>query len=112
MGLSKWLHPLTAQKTEDGTYDPSPFTLALGTSTKTSYIAQNYETKYTASKPILVVCTDDGRMKMKNDKVFNTGNHPIEMFLPLSAAALSFWRCGHTQLKMSMSRAFMRVFSR
>mmetsp|Transcript_7457 Transcript_7457/g.11086 ORF Transcript_7457/g.11086 Transcript_7457/m.11086 type:complete len:283 (+) Transcript_7457:99-947(+) len=83
MGLSKWLHPLTAQKTEDGTYDPSPFTLALGTSTKTSYIAQNYETKYTASKPILVVCTDDGRMKMKNDKVFNTGNHPIEMFLPM-----------------------------
>jgi len=83
MGLSKWLHPLTAQKTEDGTYDPSPFTLALGTSTKTSYIAQNYETKYTGNKPILVVCTDDGKMKMKNDKVFNTGNHPIEMFLPM-----------------------------
>lgn len=83
MGLSKWLHPLTAQKTEDGTYDPSPFTLALGTSTKTSYIAQNYETKYTGNKPILVACTDDGRMKMKNDKVFNTGNHPIEMFLPM-----------------------------
>mmetsp|Transcript_34453 Transcript_34453/g.70480 ORF Transcript_34453/g.70480 Transcript_34453/m.70480 type:complete len:283 (-) Transcript_34453:75-923(-) len=83
MGLSKWLHPLTAQKIEDGTYDPSPFTLALGTSTKTSYIAQNYETKYTGKKPILVVCTDDGRMKMKNDKVFNTGNHPIEMFLPM-----------------------------
>eukprot|EP00985_Skeletonema_marinoi_P013835 scaffold6914_cov155-Skeletonema_marinoi.AAC.3 len=51
MGLSKWLHPLTAQKTEDGTYDPSPFTLALGTSTKTSYIAQNYEQKYTGGYP-------------------------------------------------------------
>ena len=63
MGLtySKWLHPLTAQKTDDGTYDPSPFTLAFGTSTKSSYVAQTHETKYTGTKPILVVCTDDGK---------------------------------------------------
>jgi len=83
MRLSKWFHPLTAQKTEDGTYDPSPFTLTLGTQSKTSYVAQEYAAKYTGNKPILVVCTDDGKMKMKNDKVFNTGNHPIEMFLPM-----------------------------
>lgn len=85
MGLSysKWFHPLTAQKTVDGTYDPSPFTLALGTSTKSTYVAQTHEAKYTGTKPILVVCTDDGLLKMKNDKVFNTGNHPIEMFVPM-----------------------------
>mmetsp|Transcript_8630 Transcript_8630/g.12484 ORF Transcript_8630/g.12484 Transcript_8630/m.12484 type:complete len:330 (-) Transcript_8630:51-1040(-) len=83
MGLSKWFSPLTAQKREDGTYDPSPFTLAVGTKSKTSYAAQEYDAKYTGNKPILVVCTDDGKMKMKNDKVFNTGNHPIEMFLPM-----------------------------
>ena len=72
-----------SQMTEDGTYDPSPFTLALGTSTKTSYVAQTYEAKYTGTKPILVICTDDGKLKMKNDKVFNSGNHPVEMFVPM-----------------------------
>ena len=78
-----WLRPLTAQERDDGTYDPSPFTLAVGTSSKTSYAAQEYEAKYTGTKPILVVCTDDGKLKMKNDKVFNTGNHPVEMFVPM-----------------------------
>ena len=78
-----WFHPLTAQKREDGTYDPSPFTLMLGTSSKSSYVAQQYEAKYTGNKPVLVVCTDDGKLTMENDKIFNTGNHPIEMFVPM-----------------------------
>lgn len=78
-----WFHPMTAQKRDDGTYDPSPFTLLLGTSKKTNYAPQEYETKYTGTKPILVVCTDIGGMKMKNDAVFNTGNHPVEMFVPM-----------------------------
>ena len=30
-----------------------------------------------------MVCTDDGKLKMKNDKIFNTGNHPVEMFVPM-----------------------------
>lgn len=80
---SAWFHPLTAQKRDDGTYDPSPFTLLLGTSKTTNYAPQEYETKYTGTKPILVVCTDVGGMKMKNDAVFNTGNHPVEMFVPM-----------------------------
>ena len=78
-----WFHPLTAQKREDGTYDPSPFTLMLGTSSKSSYVAQQYEAKYTGNKPVLVVCTDDGKLTMENGKIFNTGNHPIEMFVPM-----------------------------
>lgn len=80
---SAWCRPLTAQKRDDGTYDPSPFTLLLGTSSTTNYAPQEYETKYTGTKPILVVCTDVGGMKMKNDAVFNTGNHPVEMFVPM-----------------------------
>ena len=75
--------PLRAQKRDDGTYDPSPFTLYLGTSKKTKYEPQQYDVKYTGSKPILVVCTDQGHMKMANDKVFNTGNHPVEMLVPM-----------------------------
>ena len=75
--------PLSAQLREDGTYDPSPLTLALATSKKTQYVAQKYDVKYTGSKPILVICTDDGKMTMANGKVFNTGNHPVEMLVPM-----------------------------
>ena len=44
---------------------------------------QAYPNKYTGSKPILVVCTDDGDMRMKNGKTFSTGNHPVEMLVPM-----------------------------
>lgn len=80
---SAWFHPLTAQKRDDGTYDPSPFTLLVGTSKTTKYAPREYDTKYAGTKPILVVCTDVGGMTMKNDAVFNTGNHPVEMFVPM-----------------------------
>jgi molecular chaperone Hsp31 and glyoxalase 3 len=78
-----WFHPLSAQKRDDGTYDPSPFTLMMGTSSKSSYVAQPHDAKYTGDKPILVVCTDDGKLTMENGLIFNTGNHPIEMFVPM-----------------------------
>mmetsp|Transcript_10373 Transcript_10373/g.13543 ORF Transcript_10373/g.13543 Transcript_10373/m.13543 type:complete len:285 (+) Transcript_10373:20-874(+) len=80
---SAWFYPLSAQKRDDGTYDPSPFTLMLGTSSKSSYVAQKYDAKYTGNKPILVVCTDDGKLTMENGNIFNTGNHPVEMFVPM-----------------------------
>ena len=32
---------------------------------------------------VLVVCTDDGRFKMSNGKIFSSGNHPVETLLPL-----------------------------
>lgn len=67
----------------DGSYDPSPLTLKLATSSKTKYKKQEYEHKYTGSKPILVVCTDEALLKMSNDKAFNTGNHPVEMLVPM-----------------------------
>ena len=69
----------------DGHYDPSPFTLMMATSSKTKYAKVEYESTemYTGSKPILVVCTDDGLLKMANGKIFSTGNHPVEMFVPM-----------------------------
>lgn len=70
------------QQRDDGTYDPSPFSLSFSSS-KTSYIAQEHKAKYTGYKPILVVCTDDGKLTMENGKIFNTGNHPVEMFVPM-----------------------------
>jgi len=73
----------SSQEREDGSFDPSRFAMKVGTTKTTDYVAQKYETKYTGSKPILVVCTDVGLMKMANDKNFNTGNHPIEMLVPM-----------------------------
>lgn len=73
----------SSNATIGGAYDPSSFTLALGTSSKTKYRKQDFKEKYTGSAPILVVCTDDGQMKMQNGKVFNSGNHPVEMLLPM-----------------------------
>jgi len=73
----------SAKENAEGTYDPSPFTRLLGTHDTTKYEQQTYEQKYEGDKPILVMCTDEGLMKMTNDKTFNTGNHPIEMLVPM-----------------------------
>lgn len=77
-------NPFAAQARDDGAfYDPSPFTLLMATSTKSDYTPVSYETKYTGTKPILVVCTDEALMEMANGKNFNTGNHPVEMLVPM-----------------------------
>ena len=73
----------TSRLNAEGNYDPSSFTLALGTSAKTAYKKQQLSHQYAGTKPILVVCTDDGLMKCENGKVFSTGNHPVEMFVPM-----------------------------
>jgi len=73
----------SAKENAEGTYDPSPFTRLLGTSDQTKYVKQEYSQTYSGNKPVLVVCTDEGRMEMANGKVFNTGNHPVEMLVPM-----------------------------
>jgi molecular chaperone Hsp31 and glyoxalase 3 len=83
MGWFSWLNILGAQENKEGDYDPSPLTLFVGTSSTTSYVAQEYATKYTGTKPILVVCTDEYKLPMSNGKVFSTGNHPVEMLVPM-----------------------------
>jgi len=72
-----------SREIEDGSFNPSWLTIQLGTSSKSKYKHSGVSKKYSGEKPILVICTDDGKMKMKNGKVFNTGNHPVEMFVPM-----------------------------
>jgi len=78
-----YLRPFRAQEGTDGSYNPSIFTLLMATSKKTKYAPQQYEAKYTGTKPILVVCTDEYLMEMQNKKKFSTGNHPVEMLVPM-----------------------------
>lgn len=57
----------------------------MGTSSTSKYkkLSGTEAGRYTGKLPILVICTDQGKMEMKNGKVFNTGNHPQEMLVPM-----------------------------
>ena len=67
----------------DGSYSPSKLALKLAVSTKTDFENISY-TKYQGKKSkILVIFTEQKNMKMKNGKLFSTGNHPVETLLPM-----------------------------
>ncbi|MDB4655466.1 protein deglycase HchA [Flavobacteriales bacterium] len=67
----------------DGSYSPSTLALALATVDVSDFENISY-TKYQGTKTkILVVFTEQKNLKMKNDKLFSTGNHPIEALLPM-----------------------------
>lgn len=82
--MSYFKNPFASQKNEeDGSFNPSPFTLMVGVEKKSKYTKQNYDITYEGSKPILVVCTDESLLEMENKAKFSTGNHPIEMLVPM-----------------------------
>lgn len=70
-------------ETEDGSYIPSPLALKLATSPTTDFDNTIYENKYTGNKKVLMICTEQKNMTMANGKKFSTGNHPVEMMLPM-----------------------------
>ena len=70
-------------ETEDGTYIPSPLALKLATSSTTNFDNTTYENKYTGNKKVLMICTEERNMTMANGKKFSTGNHPVEMLMPI-----------------------------
>ena len=70
-------------KTANGTYSPSPLALKLATSSTTNFDNTIYENKYTGNKKVLMICTEERNMTMANGKKFSTGNHPVEMLLPV-----------------------------
>jgi molecular chaperone Hsp31 and glyoxalase 3 len=70
--------------TNDGAFAPSPLALKLATSSKTDYDGGAYANPYTGGKlRVLMVCTEEHNMTMANGKKFSTGNHPVEMGLPM-----------------------------
>jgi molecular chaperone Hsp31 and glyoxalase 3 len=73
----------SSQLNANGDYDPSSFTQKAFVASKSDYKKQEYSESYTGDKSILVVCTDDGRLAMSNGKVFSSGNHPVEMLVPM-----------------------------
>ena len=84
MGILRKLFRATPTPTADGAFSPSPLAIRLGTSPTTDYDGGVYPTLYTGSNNrILMICTEEGNMTMANGKTFSTGNHPVEMGLPM-----------------------------
>ena len=70
--------------TEDGAFAPSPLALKLATSPNTDYDGGEYPEPYKGGKHrVLMVLTEERNMVMANGKKFSTGNHPVEMALPM-----------------------------
>lgn len=68
----------------DNSYSPSKLALKLATSATTDYDGGAYDAPYTGGKlRVLMVCTEERDMVMANGKKFSTGNHPVEMGLPM-----------------------------
>lgn len=73
----------TPDLAEDNAFFPSPYSLSQYTAAKTDYDGTTYSTPYTGNKKVLMIATDERYIQMQNGKFFSTGNHPVEMLLPM-----------------------------
>ena len=84
MGFLRKLLGAAPIPAEDGAFSPSPLALKLATSSTTDYDGGAYKTSAALqNKRVLMVCTEERNMVMANGKKFSTGNHPVEMGLPM-----------------------------
>lgn len=82
--MIKKLLGIAPKPTNDGAFSPSNFALKVATSSKTDYEVINYQNANKNTKlKVLMVCTEERNMKMANGKYFSTGNHPVEMLVPM-----------------------------
>jgi len=75
--------PISPQPEADGTYRPSTLAMKLSTQKKTDYDGHVYDDAYEGDMKILMICTEEKAMTMANGKRFSTGNHPVEMLVPM-----------------------------
>lgn len=76
--------PVSPTPTSDGAFSPSWLALRLATVSKTDFDPIEHPDAYSgADRKILMICTEERNMTMANGKKFSTGNHPVEMMLPM-----------------------------
>lgn len=69
---------------EFNAFFPSKFSLTQYTSPKTDFDGANYPNAYKGGKwKILLIATQERYLKMAGGEFFSTGNHPVEMLLPM-----------------------------
>lgn len=74
----------TPDPAEDNAFFPSQYSLEQFTSSKTDFDGASYQNPYRDGKwKVLMIATDERYLLMKNGKMFSTGNHPVEMLLPM-----------------------------
>lgn len=84
MSILRKLFRAAPTPTDDGAFGPSPLALKLATSSTTNYDGGAYPKPVQGDKRrVLMVCTEERNMVMANGKKFSTGNHPVEMALPM-----------------------------
>lgn len=84
MSIFKKLLGIAPKKESDGAFSPSPLALILATKSKTDYDHTVYSNAYKDGKfKVMMVCSEERNMTMQNGKKFSTGNHPVEMLVPM-----------------------------
>lgn len=74
----------TPDRAEQNAFFPSPYSLEQYTASKTDFDGADYPDRYTGQKwKVLMIGTDERYILMQNGKMFSTGNHPVEMLLPM-----------------------------
>ncbi|WQO70634.1 protein deglycase HchA (plasmid) [Sinorhizobium medicae] len=69
---------------EDNAFFPSPYSLGQFTSSKSDLSDANYPNAYSGGRwKVLMIATDERYLLMQNGTMFSTGNHPVEMLLPM-----------------------------
>ncbi|MGW1134529.1 glyoxalase III HchA [Streptomyces griseoluteus] len=69
---------------EDNAFFPSPYSLSKYTAPKTDFDGVRHRGAYTGGRwKVLMIGTDERYLLTRNGTFFSTGNHPVEMLLPL-----------------------------
>jgi D-lactate dehydratase / protein deglycase len=69
---------------EDNAFFPSRYSLEQYTAAKTDFDGLKFEAPYRGGKwKVLMIATDERYLLMQNGTFFSTGNHPVEMLLPM-----------------------------
>ena len=71
-------------RAEHNAFFPSRLSLLAGVPKKTDFGGADYPNAYTGGRrKILMIATEERYIPTKNGRLFSTGNHPVEMLLPL-----------------------------
>lgn len=73
----------TRDPAEYDAWFPSPYSLSQYIPPKTDFDGADYPNPHKGGKKILMVATDERYVPTKGDKLFSSGNHPVETMLPM-----------------------------
>lgn len=74
----------TVDPAEENAFFPSPYSLSQYTSAKTDFDGLKFDAPHRGGKwRVLMIATDERYLLMRNGTFFSTGNHPVEMLLPM-----------------------------